>query len=68
MNGITILAIFLILWGAATLLVGILRPKALWELGKIQGFVTILTARGTTIFFTVIGLLALAGGVALLLN
>ena len=68
MEGIDYLGIFLILWGASTLLVGLLRPKRLWEIGKIQGFVTLFTERGTTIFFAVVGLLAIVGGAAILLS
>ena len=66
MDGMTILAIFLILWGLSTLLVGALRPQVLWKNAKIQGFVSILSDSGTTILFVVIGLAAMVGGILIL--
>lgn len=67
MNGVTILAIFLILWGLATFSVGLFKPPMLWNNAKIQGFVSVLSERGTVIFLSVIGALALAGGILLLI-
>lgn len=65
---LTILGLLAILWGAATLYVGLARPASIWQIGKIQGFVGLLSERGTTIFFAVIGLAAVALGVWLLLQ
>lgn len=64
---ITVIGILAVAWGAATLLVGLVKPQAVWQLGKIQGFVGLLSETGTTIFFTVIGLAAIALGLWLLL-
>ncbi|MDJ0755017.1 MAG: hypothetical protein QNJ45_15955 [Ardenticatenaceae bacterium] len=66
MNGLTILAIFLILWGLATFSVGVFKPGVLWNNAKIQGFVSVLSERGTVIFLGVIGALAVVGGILLL--
>lgn len=63
----TIIGILAVAWGAATLLVGLLKPQALWQMGKIQGFVSLLSETGTTIFFVVIGLAAIGLGLWLLL-
>ena len=61
-----IIGLFLIVWGALTVLVAVLRPKTIWNLGKIQGFVQLLTERGAVIFFSVVGLAAVVGGLLLL--
>jgi hypothetical protein len=68
MDVLTFVAIFLILWGLATLLVGLLKPKSIWKNAKIQGFVSLLSETGTTIFFVIIGLVAMVGGVLILTN
>lgn len=58
--------LFLIVWGALTVLVAVLRPKTIWQLGKVQGFVQLLTERGAVIFFSAVGLAAVAGGLLIL--
>ena len=63
----TALGVFLILYGITTLTIAILKPKPIWQIGKIQGFVQVLTERGTVIFFVIVGLAALGGGIAILL-
>jgi hypothetical protein len=68
MDILTVLAYFLILWGLATLLTGLFKPKVLWKNAKIQGFVSLLSETGTVIFFGIIGLAALVGGIWILLN
>ena len=55
-----IIGLFLIVWGALTVLVAVLRPKAIWQLGKLQGFVQLLTERGTSIFLSVVAVLTAA--------
>jgi hypothetical protein len=37
----------------------------LWNLGKIQGFVQLLGKTGASVLLSVLGLAALAGGIAL---
>ena len=66
MDILTIFAIFLILYGLACLYVGLARPKAIWSLGKLQGFVQLLGEKGTVIMLVVLGIATLAGGVVLL--
>ncbi len=66
MDGLTILAVFLILWGSATLLVALLKPPRLWQMGKIQGFVQVLSETGAVILFVVVAVAAIVGGVLLL--
>lgn len=62
----TILGILAVLWGAATVFVGLARPSALWKNAKIQGFVSLLSETGTTIFFVIIGLAAVGLGIWLI--
>jgi hypothetical protein len=63
MDGTTIIGIALIVWGLSTGLIAIFKPKALWKMGKIQGFVQILGATGTTILFFIAALIAVAVGI-----
>ena len=66
MEGITIFGIFLVVWGFATGLVAIFKPKKLWEMGKIQGFVQLLGDTGAMIFFLIAGLVAIGAGIWIL--
>ena len=65
--GLFILGIFLILWGCATFLVAVIKPKALWQMGKIQGFIKLLGDGGTMILFIIMGVIAVGGGVILVI-
>jgi hypothetical protein len=49
MDTFTIIAYALILYGVFTLYIAFAKPKAIWNLGKIQGFVQLLSERGTVI-------------------
>lgn len=62
------LGIFLIVWGAATLLTAALKPDLLWNNAKIQGFVKVFKETGTTVVLGLIGLAAVAGGIAIVMN
>ena len=66
MDTLTIIGWFLSLWGLATLWVALLKPKPIWRMGKIQGFVQLFTETGAVIFFAIVGLAALAGGLLIL--
>lgn len=68
MDTLTILAYALILYGVFVLYVSYFRPKAIWNLGKIQGFVQLLSEKGTVIFFTVVAVAVIIVGVYLLLK
>lgn len=59
------LGVFLIVWGAATVLTAAFRPPFLWNNAKVQGFVRAFRDAGTSIIFGVIGLAAVAGGIAI---
>ncbi len=65
MDILTILAIFLVLYGLACLYVGLAKPKAIWSLDKLQGFVQLLGEKGTVIMLAILGLATLAGGIFL---
>jgi len=66
MEFLTYLAIFLVLWGTATLGLAVFKPQDIWRIGKIQGFVQLLGETGTQIFLGVFGIAALAGGIWML--
>lgn len=66
--GLFILGIFLIVWGAATALIAFLKPKPIWQMGKIQGFVKLLGETGTVILFLVMTVIAEGFGVWLLIS
>ncbi len=68
MDTLTIIAIALILYGVLTLFVAYVKPGAIWKLGKIQGFVQLLSERGTVVFFTIVALAAIASGSYLLMR
>ena len=68
MDMLTIIAYALILYGIFTLYIAYAKPKAIWNIGKIQGFVQLLTEKGTVIFFSIVGLATIVGGVLLLVN
>ncbi|HRJ75783.1 MAG TPA: hypothetical protein PLX90_07285 [Anaerolineales bacterium] len=67
MDTLTIIAYALILYGVFTLYIAYVKPKAIWNIGKIQGFVQLLSEKGTVIFFSIIGLVTIVGGAYLLL-
>lgn len=68
MNTLTILAYALILYGVFTLYIAYAKPKAVWNLGKIQGFVQLLSEKGTVIFFSIVGIGTIVGGLLLLVG
>jgi hypothetical protein len=67
MDILTIVAYVLILYGIAVLYVAYAKPKSIWNIGKIQGFVQLLSEKGTVIFFTIVGIATIVGGILLLL-
>ena len=68
MDTLTILAYALILYGVFTLYISYVKPKAIWNIGKIQGFVQLLSEKGTVIFFSIVGIATIVGGVLLLVK
>ena len=68
MDTLAIIAYALILYGILTLYIAFARPKAVWNIGKIQGFVQLLSEKGTVIFFSIVAVAAIAGGIFLLLR
>lgn len=68
MDTLTIIAYALILYGVFTLYIAYVKPKAIWNLGKIQGFVQLLSEKGTVIFFSIVGIATIVGGVLLLVK
>ncbi|MBW6454515.1 MAG: hypothetical protein K0A98_01400 [Trueperaceae bacterium] len=69
MDGMTILAIVLLLYGALCLGLALFKaPAAIWNMGKIEGFKKLLGEVGTQVFIGVWGVAAVAIGVWLLVR
>jgi hypothetical protein len=68
MDTLTIIAYALILYGIATLYIAYAKPKAIWNLGKIQGFVQLLSEKGTVIFFSIVSVATIVGGALILMG
>ena len=68
MDTITIIAYALILYGIIAIALAYFKPRSIWKIGKIQGFVQLLGEKGTVIFFDLIGVLTIAGGIYLLIR
>lgn len=68
MDGLLILAIVLFIYGVFVIYVAFARPKVIWGMGKIQGFVKLLGETGTRVFFVVWALAAIVGGYFALIN
>ena len=62
----TVLGIILIVYGLFVIGITYLKPPAIWNMKKIQGFVSALTETGTVIFFYIWGIAALVIGIVLL--
>ena len=59
-----ILGIFMVVYCVFVLFLSITKkPAAIWNMGKIQGFVNILGETGTKIFFIIFGLVVGGFGV-----
>jgi hypothetical protein len=65
---LTIIAYALLLYGVFTLYIAWVKPKAIWNIGKIQGFVQLLSEKGTVIFFSIVGIATIVGGAYILLR
>ena len=61
MEPLLLLAIVLVVYGIFVLVVAIFKPKAIWDMAKIQGIVKLLGETGTVVFFIIWGLAALVG-------
>ncbi len=57
------LGIFLLVYGVACIVIGVFKFEPIWKLGKVQGFVKLLGETGTTIFFSIWGLIAIGFGI-----
>ena len=66
MDGFALLGIVLFVYAGLVFYVAFKKPKAIWNMGKIEAFKKLLGEKGTVIFFYIWGLLALALGVWLM--
>jgi ABC-type transport system involved in multi-copper enzyme maturation permease subunit len=58
MDGYLVGAIIAWVYAALVIVIAVLKPKPVWEMAKIQGFVKLLGETGTVIFFIVWALAA----------
>lgn len=68
MSTLSIIAYFLIAWGVATGAVALIKPGFIWSNAKVQGFIQLLSETGTVVFFLIVGIAAIIGGVVILFN
>ena len=61
--GLMILGIFLLVYGAFCIFIGLSKWGPIWKMAKIEGFKKILGETGTQIFISVWGVIALVIGV-----
>jgi hypothetical protein len=57
------LGIILVLYSIVVFWVALTKPQKIWNMGKIQAFITILGEFGTRLFFVVFGCAALVLGI-----
>jgi hypothetical protein len=68
MTGLSVLGIFMILYGVFCVVVGIFKIPVIWNMGKIQGFRKFLGEIGTQIFLVVWGGASLGFGIFFLIR
>jgi hypothetical protein len=68
MDGLTIIALLMILWGLATMAVAIFKPGFVWNNPKTSGFKSLLGDTGKVIFFIFVGFSAAGVGILLLVT
>jgi hypothetical protein len=69
MDGMTVLAIVVLLYGALCLALALFKaPAAIWNMGKIEGFKKLFGELGTQVFLGVWGVAGVALGVWLLVR
>ena len=68
MNGLALLGLFLILYSVVVVVLAIKKPKSIWEMGKIKGFIKLLGEKGAVIFFFVWAAVSLGFGIWLLVR
>ena len=66
-NWFIVLAVVLFIYGGFCMFVGVSKLSVIWEMKKIQIFRKILTDIGTQIFVTIWGVIAIGGGIAVLI-
>lgn len=68
MEPLLLLAIVLFVYAALVIVIALAKPKAIWQMAKIQAFVKLLGEKGTVIFFVLWALAAAVGGYFALIN
>ena len=53
MDGYLIGAIVAWVYAVLVIVIAVVKPKPIWEMGKIQGFVKLMGEKGTVVFFIV---------------
>lgn len=68
MNGLALLGILLIIYGACVIFITMKKPASIWNMVKIRMFRKLLGEKGTVILFYIIALIAVAVGVWLMIK
>ena len=68
MNGLALLGILAILYGAFVFYIAITKVPAIWNMKKIEGFKKVLGEKGTVIFFYIWGVAFAAVGIWLIIK
>lgn len=68
MDPLVLLAIFLFAYAAVVLVIAIFKPRPVWQMAKIQGFVKLMGEKGTVAFFIVWAVGCAVGGYFALIN
>jgi len=65
LTGLQIFGIALLIYGIISLIIGLFKPKKLWQTAKIQAFVRLIGNTGTVIMMLLLG--AVTGGIGIYL-
>ena len=68
MDGIALLGLLAIIYGAVVIFLAIKKPEKIWSMRKIKAFIKVLGDKGTVIFFYVWAILFIVLGVWLLIK
>lgn len=63
-----LLGILAICYGVVVFYIAFKKPKKIWEMTKIKGFIKVLGEKGTIIFFYIWGILFVGVGIWLIIT
>jgi hypothetical protein len=68
MNWLALLGILAAAYGVFAVYIALKKPEKIWKMGKVQGFVKKFGEKGTSIWFSVFGLVLLVLGIWLIVK